>query len=331
MNPRIDVRGARLRLLLLLCPFCLVRLASAQNPQSTQSPSPTQSSSTIAALPASKAPISKALPKTLDASPTPSWPPSDVDEAVPPVESNRACVLPQVLSRAAHRIEELVRDLDRFSATEIVQHQKVDHAGHLHEPETNRFDYLVSLSRRSGGFLNVEEYRKARTGKDRFPDHVATEGTPSLVLLFHPRYASNFSFNCEGLGEWRGKPAWQVRFEQRDIRRSMIAMVMEDHTYNVKIRGRAWIMADSYEVARLETDLAQTIPSIHLRLDHQSVEYGPVRFPKSKVEIWLPSSTELFMDFQGHRFYRRHTFTDFNLFSVKIDQEISDPPGYNAE
>jgi hypothetical protein len=61
------------------------------------------------------------------------------------------------------------------------------------------------------------------------------------------------------------------------------------------------------------------------------VEYGPVRFPKSKVEIWLPSSTELFMDFQGHRFYRRHTFTDFNLFSVKIDQEISDPPGYNAE
>src|SRR5579862_5549392 len=248
MNPRIDVRGARLRLLLLLCPFCLVRLASAQNPQSTQSPSPTQSSSTIAALPASKTPISKALPKTLDASPTPSWPPSDVDEAVPPVESNRACVLPQVLSRAAHRIEELVRDLDRFSATEIVQHQKVDHAGHLHEPETNRFDYLVSLSCRSGGFLNVEEYRKARTGKDQFPDHVATEGTPSLVLLFHPRYASNFSFNCEGLGEWRGKPAWQVRFEQRDIRRSMIAMVMEDHTYNVKIRGRAWILADSYEV-----------------------------------------------------------------------------------
>ena len=52
---------------------------------------------------------------------------------------------------------------------------------------------------------------------------------------------------------------------------------------------------------------------------------GSLRFPKSKVEIWLPSSTELYMDFQGHRFYRRHTFTDFNLFSVKIDQQFGDP------
>jgi len=111
----------------------------------------------------------------------------------------------------------------------------------------------------------------------------------------------------------------------------MIAMVMDARTYNVKIRGRAWVLADSYEVARLETDLAETIPRIRLRLDHQSVEYGPVRFPKSKVEIWLPSSTELFMDFQGHRFFRRHTFTDFNLFSVEIDQQISDPRGYNPE
>jgi len=40
---------------------------------------------------------------------------------------------------------------------------------------------------------------------------------------------------------------------------------------------------------------------------------------------------ELFMDFQGHRFFRRHTFTDFNLFSVEIDQQISDPRGYNPE
>jgi len=173
--------------------------------------------------------------------------------------------------------------------------------------------------------MNVEEYRKGRTVGDQFPDHVSTEGTPTLVLIFHPKYARNFSMSCEGMGDWHGKPAWQVRFEQRESRASMITMIMAQRAYDVKIRGRAWILADSYEVARLETDLAETIPAIRLRLDHQSVEYGPVRFPKSKVEIWLPSSTELYMDFQGHRFYRRHTFTDFNLFSVKIDQQFGDP------
>ena len=263
--------------------------------------------------------------KTAEPVATPPWPPADVDEFVPPASSNPPCSLPQVLARAGHRVEQLVQDLDRFTATEVVQHHKVDKAGRLQDPEMSRFDYLVFLSQRPSGLMKVEEYRKGRSAGDQFPDHVATEGTPALVLIFHPRYTQNFSMSCEGLGDWQGKPAWQVRFEQRDPNRSMISLVMAGRAYNLKIRGRAWILADSYEVARLETDLAETIPAIRLRLDHQSVEYSPVRFPKSKVEIWLPSSTELFMDFLGHRFYRRHTFTDFNLFSVKIDQQFGDP------
>jgi len=318
MNPRPDAFCSRSLLLLFLILVCV--RASAQSAQpSPRLPVKSQ-------LRASKS----AGDKTRGASAAPLWPPADVDESVPPVSSSPACSLSQVLSRAGRRVEELVHDLDRFSATEIVKHQKVDKAGRLHEAETSRFDYLVFLSQRPSGSLNIEEYRQGLRG-DEFPDHVATIGTPSLVLIFHPRYASNFSMTCEGLGEWHGKPAWQVRFEERDIRRAMIAMVIDNRTYNVKIRGRAWILADSFEVARLETDLAETIPRIHLRLDHQSVEYAPVRFPRSKVQIWLPSSTELFMDFQGHRFYRRHTFTDFNLFSVKVDQQITDPRGYSEE
>jgi len=255
------------------------------------------------------------------------WPPTDVDKFVPPVNSSAACSLSDVLAGASHRIEELVRNLDRFTATEIVQHQKVDGGGRLHAPEIRNFDYLVSLAQAPSGYLNVHEYRKGRSsGTDEFPDHVATLGTPSLVLIFHPRYVKNFSITCEGLGEWGGRPAWQIRFEQRrDAKQSMITMDIGGRAYNLKLRGRAWILSNSYQVARLETDLAETIPSIHLSLDHQSVEYLPVRFRDAKVEIWLPASTELFMDFQGHRFYRRHSFTNFNLFSVKVDQQIGEP------
>jgi hypothetical protein len=32
------------------------------------------------------------------------------------------------------------------------------------------------------------------------------------------------------------------------------------------------------------------------------------------MEIWLPAS--------GHRFYRRHNFTDFNLFLVKVYRQF---------
>ncbi len=257
----------------------------------------------------------------------PPWPPTDVDKFLPPVKSNPPCSLPEVLSGAGHRIEELARNLDRFTATEIVQHQKVDGDGRFRAAEIRNFDYLVSLAQAPSGYLNVQEYRKGRRGgSDEFPDHVSTVGTPSLVLIFHPRYVKSFSMSCEGLGEWGGKPAWQVRFEQsHDAKLSMIAMDIGGRGYGLKLRGRAWILASSYQVARLETDLAETIPDIRLSLDHQSVEYQPVRFRDAKVEIWLPASTELFMDFRGHRFYRRHSFTDFNLFSVKVDQQISEP------
>jgi len=314
MSPARDVSRALLYSLLIGFSLCLGGLAYGQSPLPAKS---TALKSALRTVPARS--------KTPEPSAVPLWPPADVDEFVPPVSANQPCSLPQVLSRAGHRIEQLVRDLDRFSATEVLQHHKVDKAGHLHEPEMSRFDYLVFLAQRPSGLMNVEEYRKGRGKGDQFPDHVSTEGTPTLVLIFHPIYARNFSMSCEGMGDWHGKPAWQVRFAQRDSKASMITMIMAQHAYGVKIRGRAWILADSYEVARLETDLAEPIPAIRLRLDHQSVEYGPVRFPKSKVEIWLPASTELYMDFQGHRFYRRHTFTDFNLFSVKIDQQFGDP------
>ena len=321
MNPPAKSSRWLLGLLLLSC------LLSICNPGSAQNTTPTDRSALRSGARAPKASASK----TPDGYAAPAWPPADVDESIPPVSTTPPCSLPQVLTRAGHRIEVSVHDLERFTATELVQHQKVDKAGRLHEPETSRFDYLVFLSPRPSGTMNVEEYRKGFTRQDQFPDHVATEGTPSLVLIFHPKYANNFSFTCEGLGKWHEKPAWQLRFEERDARRALIALIMGGHIYNVKIRGRAWILADSYEVARLETDLVESIPAVRLRLDHQSVEYGPVRFPQSKVEIWLPSSTELYMDFQGHRFYRRHSFTNFNLFSVKIDQQIGDPPGYTAE
>ena len=149
-----------------------------------------------------------------------------------------------------------------------------------------------------------------------------------MVLIFHPRYVNNFKMTCEGLGEWRGQPAWQVHFEQRaDRPNQTLSFVMNHSTYDVNLRGRAWILADSFQVARLETDLEQAIPRIRLRLYHESVEYRPAMSNVKNVDLWLPSSTELYMDFQGHRFYREHSFTDFRIFSVNTETQINKPKG----
>jgi hypothetical protein len=36
------------------------------------------------------------------------------------------------------------------------------------------------------------------------------------------------------------------------------------------------------------------------------------------------------MDFQGKRFYRKHSFTDFKLFSVDTQYQVEDPKDTQA-
>jgi hypothetical protein len=170
----------------------------------------------------------------------------------------------------------------------------------------------------------TQEHRSRSAYSEQFPGRIATEGTPILVLVFHPLYARDFDMKCEGLGAWHGQPAWLVRFEQRPgVRNHLSNVVIKNKLYRVRLRGRAWILADSYQVARLETELAETIPQIKLRIERIDVEYRPVRFPERQTELWLPSTAELYLDFADRRFYRKHSFTDFTLFSVDVEQQFA--------
>jgi hypothetical protein len=69
----------------------------------------------------------------------------------------------------------------------------------------------------------------------------------------------------------------------------------------------------------------RTVPEIRLLGEHQTVEYGPVLFVKKNEQLWLPKSAELYFDFRQHRYYRRHSFDRYVLFSVDSSQKISVP------
>lgn len=258
-----------------------------------------------------------------------SWVPDDIDDTVPPVATGATCSLPTVLDKAGQRIVELLHNADRYTATETIVHEAIDRSGRIGSPATAQFSYLVSYAENRTGYPTVDELRNNGLDLDEvFPNHIATIGTPSLVLIFHPLSVDNFKMDCEGLGTWHGVPAWQVRFEQRADRPNLTySITINRVTYDVNLRGRAWILADSYQVARLETDLRESVPRIHLRLDHQSVEYRPVEASASHLQLWLPSSTELYMDFLGRRFYRKHSFSDFRIFSVGTQYQVDNPKG----
>ena len=257
-----------------------------------------------------------------------TWLPPDVDERVPPVETDAACALDDVLQKAGKRIQELIINVDRFTATESLNHESINKWGLASSTETRKFDYVVSVSEHQSGRLIVDEYRHNRGSAADFPDGVATIGLPALVFIFHPNNAGAFDMNCEGLARWNGTLGWQVHFRQKSDKPNTIRayrMGVNGPSYPVALKGRAWIAAESYQILRLETDLIAPMPQIRLATDRAVIEYGPVHFREKQVDMWLPQSAEVYYDWKGRRTHRRHIFSNYLLFSVGDSQQISAP------
>jgi hypothetical protein len=148
------------------------------------------------------------------------------------------------------------------------------------------------------------------------------------VLIFHPYNVVNFEMRCEGLARWNGALAWQVHFRQRSDKPNTIRAYRigtNGPAYPVAVKGRAWIAADSYQILRMETNLIAPVREIRLVADRTVIEYGPIHFREGKVDMWLPQSADVYYDWRGRRSHRRHSFSNYLLFSVEENQRISVP------
>jgi len=260
-----------------------------------------------------------------------NWRPADVDDRVPAVETGTSCSVTDVVHQAGARLSDLLSDVDKFSATESLVHESINKHGMAAAPERRKFDYVVGIQDLQHRYLNVEEYRNGAGGSAAdFPEGVATNGLPALVLIFHPYYVSSYEMSCEGLARISSGLAWQVHFKQRPdkpntLRRYRVGA--DGPSYPVAMKGRAWISADTYQIVRLETDLVAPIPEIRLLADHTEIEYGPVKFQNGKVNMWLPQSADVYYDWKGRKIHRRHSFSNYMLFGVDEKQKISTPKG----
>jgi tetratricopeptide (TPR) repeat protein len=255
-----------------------------------------------------------------------SWGPPSVDDTKPQLASGVSCPMEKVIQQSGERVKELVDDLAKFDAVEDVYHEEIDQAGVSKKHSTVRFDYVASIAEPHPGQFRVDEFRSARSETSSFPDQIATRGLPTLAFVFHPDIRDDFEMSCEGLGTWNQKATWLVRFQQREDKpRRIQAYIIGGREYPVSMKGRAWISADTFQIVRLESDLMAPMKEIQLLSEHQAVDYAPVRFPKSKAELWLPKSAEIYFDFRKHRYFRRHSFDHFLLFSVDTEEKRKEP------
>jgi len=252
--------------------------------------------------------------------------PPGVDELIPKVLPDVSCDLPTILRGAGERMTQLVSNLEKFSATEHIEHFKVDTSGVLRGRETRSFEYVVLVSQSPVSGFQLDEYRNGNTDPRQFPAEIATEALPAMALILHPLMVSDFKLTCEGLGQWTGRPAWQVRFEQRQDRPNRIRYYkIQENYYPVALKGRVWIDAGTYQVLRLETDLIQPVKGIELTRERLSIEYAQVQFHSHDLQLWLPKTAELYWERHKRQYYRRHDFSDFKIFAVDTDQKFQRP------
>jgi tetratricopeptide (TPR) repeat protein len=257
-----------------------------------------------------------------------AWLPPEVDKNVPPIEPGSACNLEEVLHNAGQRIQEFVRNVERFTASESLLHETISKSGKVSGREERKYDYMVSIEEIRPGILGVEEYLSSGSAPADPLGGITSKGLPALVLIFHSYYSGNFSMRCEGLATLNGKRAWQIYFRQREDKPNNIRsyrLGLNTSPHPVALKGRAWFVADSYQIVGLQTDLIDILPDIRLTVDHTAVEYGPVHFSSRGVDMWLPQTAEEYSDLKGRRIHRRMSFSNYMLFAVDDKQQISSP------
>ncbi|MGA9979847.1 MAG: hypothetical protein WBQ08_14585, partial [Candidatus Sulfotelmatobacter sp.] len=273
----------------------------------------------------------------LGAVPTPAlttqtWRPPDVDDAKPTITPGVVCPAAQVIDESGKRVQELVRDLARFAANEELFHESIDAFGFATHSETRKYDYVATVSEPEPGAALIEEYRSERREQGDNPDGIASTGFIALALVFHPEMQKDFDFDCEGQTDWRGQATWLVHFRQRHDRRNrMHSYSLGGQAFPVDLKGRAWISADKFQIVRIDADMVKPMPEIQLLSEHQTVDYGPVPFPKKNTTLWLPKTAEIYFDFRQHRYFRRHAFDHFMLFSVDAEPKDKVPTAKPSE
>lgn len=255
------------------------------------------------------------------------WAPPDVDEEQLVFDSSAgACSLDAVTTKVGARVEELVKNVDRFTATEDMDHTALSPLGLQVSHETRQFNYLVEIRKSGARDLDVQEYRDGSVSVQQFPAHLGTVGLPTLVLVFHPYYQPKYDFKCEGGASWNGRKVWVVHFQQKANSHSeMLVYHVTGRFFPVGMKGRAWIDMETSQILAMESDMIKPIPEIRLMRDHQLIEYGPVAFASAHTNMWLPKSADWYCSISGHRYHRRHSFSNFLLFSIDDSQKLGKP------
>jgi hypothetical protein len=240
-----------------------------------------------------------------------------------PVADFNACSLDEVLPHVSAHAIEFVDNVNRITATEVLELERRHRNGKIEETLHDKVHYVASIQVVDSRYLSVDEYRDSASGMHSF---IKAVGSPALVLVFHPLNRDEFDIRCKGRSTWQGGPVYLLSFQQRPDRPNVMSEFKTPRgRYTVSLKGIAWVDASTFQVVHLETDLLKPVPDLLLDIEHQSLDYAPVAFGTRKISLWLPQSVHISVYVGSKQFSAHHLYSNYQLFVVDTGEKIGKP------
>jgi hypothetical protein len=224
----------------------------------------------------------------------------------------------ELLERAGKSVEVVWQQVASFTCTESVIQEKVGKGEKIEFKTDSIFDYLA-LPRAQEDTLSAEELRLPKKGakeKPNKPAVLATNGFPTLLLIFHPRNQPDYRYQIESDLPDDGK--WiRVHFEHIPGSRSTCALALRERIYPLDLQGTAWIDAETGVVQKIRAGLIAPLKDINIKAFTAEVIYRPQSFSSESKTQWLPASAVIDLQTELQHWRNIHQFTEYKRFTVQ--------------
>jgi hypothetical protein len=181
----------------------------------------------------------------------------------------------EVLAGARKSVEKLFEVSANLSCVEDVTRSILDRSERPIYEEHSRFNYRF-LTDRSGRSIKFVESREQIQGPFHDPGRtmLMTDGFGNMLLILHPAYAANYTFEADGEEVLGGLHADRFRFQPRPNSSSPLMLQIHGRNYSVALNGTVWIDSQSGTIVKLITFSGSEINEWGIRSMRTAIEIG---------------------------------------------------------
>jgi tetratricopeptide (TPR) repeat protein len=229
--------------------------------------------------------------------------------------------LPAILEKIGEHVERFFRDFHNSISHEEVRQEALTRNGKVKLLIKQDDQYLL-LTYPDSSQPGLEEYRTDRKGSPTAPGtsqegFILTNGFASASAFLLPAYQPESHFAYLGRQRVDGHDTHVIAFAQRPEAARLLGWFRGSEVGVVTLaQGVVWVDDQTYQIARLRTDLLHPISRVRLDRETTEIGYSEVHFKDAGFSAWLPRDVVVTVEWKGKHCRNRHSYSDFHLFTV---------------